>query len=451
MTIDDHPIHQATRPTARRTRIRTITRVLLTSMAVGAASALALTLVVFPGATEAVIAGSLLLSGGLGWAALEFMSRRRSDEPQPWARVPAVAMSASGVALIVLAPQHGTLAVLTWVWPLPMVALVAWMVVKSRRAMSRRPRRLLLPVFAGLGLIAIGAGVHGITAAGVTSAPGEVHSVGDHRLHIDCRGSGSPTVVLFNGMGEFSGSWARVVDRVAPSTRVCAYDRVGQGWSDDVDGPQDAIEAAADLRALLAAAGEVGPFVLAGHSVGGPYSLVFAEQYPEDVAGVVLLDSTSPRQFTEIEAYGFQYGVMRRATAVMPVLTRIGLIPAATPVTRTPDSDPQGGDAMASTVRLQRNARDELAILPTVLEQAQGLSTLGDRPLEVVTATGSLGMKGWAEAQSRLARLSSTTSHREVESSHSGLVYDARGADASVAAIATVVSAVRSASHAAAS
>ena len=118
--------------------------------------------------------------------------------------------------------------------------------------------------------------------------------MGDHDLHLDCRGQGQPTVVLVSGLGEFSASWARIVDGVAPTTRVCAYDRAGQGWSDDVDHPQDGMAAAEDLHALLAAAGETGPFVLVGHSIGGPYAMTYADQYADEVAGMVLLDSTSP-------------------------------------------------------------------------------------------------------------------------------------------------------------
>ena len=114
-------------------------------------------------------------------------------------------------------------------------------------------------------------------------------------------------MVLFNGLGEFSASWARVVDQVGDDTRVCAYDRAGQGWSEDVDEPQDGVTAAADLHALLDAAGEHGPYVLVGHSIGGTYALTYAAQYPEQVAGMVLLDSSSPRQFTAMPDYPFQY------------------------------------------------------------------------------------------------------------------------------------------------
>ena len=75
--------------------------------------------------------------------------------------------------------------------------------------------------------------------------------MGGHRLYLDCRGHGGPTVVLFNGLGEVTASWARIVPQVDATTRVCAYDRAGQGWSGDVDGAQDGVTAANDLHRLL--------------------------------------------------------------------------------------------------------------------------------------------------------------------------------------------------------
>ena len=131
--------------------------------------------------------------------------------------------------------------------------------------------------------------------------------------------------MLFNGLGEISASWARIAGPVAETTRVCAYDRAGQGWSEDAEHPQDGVAAAKDLHTLLAAAGETGPFVLVGHSTGGTYAMTYAARYPEQVAGMVLLDSSSPEQLTRIPAYAGQYAVMRRGLALLPTLARLGL------------------------------------------------------------------------------------------------------------------------------
>src|SRR5690606_7553866 len=122
---------------------------------------------------------------------------------------------------------------------------------------------LLYPVIAGVALGAIGAASETVTRARAQHAhpaPGVLYDVGGRRLHIDCTGTGSPTVVLQNGLGEMSASWSRITSQVSRTTRVCAYDRAGQGWSDDDAAPQDGIAIAADLHVLLERAGEAGPY-----------------------------------------------------------------------------------------------------------------------------------------------------------------------------------------------
>ena len=428
-----------------RSATRSATRVVLGSLLVGAVSALGLTMVVFPGATESVVTGSLLFGFGVGWGTLAFASARKSRRAQRWARVPAIAMSATGVALVAFSPDDSSLSVLNWVWPPLMLALAAWMFVQTRRDLPRGARWLLTPVFVVLALASVGAGVQDITSGRVVQdypAPGRTFAVGNHRLHIDCRGTGGPTVVLFNGMGELSASWARITNRVSDTTRVCAYDRAGQGWSDDVDERQDGVTAAADLHSLLTAAGEQGPYVLVGHSIGGPYALTYAAQYPGDVAGMVLLDSSSPRQFAEMPAYPLQYALMQRGLSLLPTLARIGLGPATTAASHVPGSDGALVDAMSSTVRAKRNGRDELSMLPVIFEQSQALTTLGDRPLMVLTASENQSTKGWPAAQTNLAALSGDSVHRTVRSSHAGMVEDPNGSDASAAAIEAVARSV---------
>ena len=201
---------------------------------------------------------------------------------------------------------------------------------------------------------------------------------------------------------------------MAETTRVCAYDRAGQGWSDEADHPQDGIEAAQDLHTLLAAAGETGPYVLAGHSTGGTYALNFAARYPEQVAGMVLLDSSSPEQLTRIPAYAGQYAVMRRGFALLPTLNRLGL-GRAFPAPSLPAPAADQVEALTSTPQAARNGRDEISVVLDVFAQAQALTTLGDRPLAVLTASENLTDPGWADAQDQLAALSTNHVHRTVE------------------------------------
>lgn len=119
--------------------------------------------------------------------------------------------------------------------------------------------------------------------------------------------------------------WSRITPAVGRTTRVCAYDRAGQGWSDDAPHPQDGIEIAADLHTLLGRAGESGPYVLVGHSTGGTYAMTYAAQYPADVAGMVLLDSARPDQFTVLPDYAGFYSTWRRVSALLPSLGRLGV------------------------------------------------------------------------------------------------------------------------------
>jgi pimeloyl-ACP methyl ester carboxylesterase len=270
--------------------------------------------------------------------------------------------------------------------------------------------------------------------------------VGGHRLHLDCRGQGSPTVVLDNGLGEVSASWARIVGQVDTTTRVCAYDRAGQGWSDDTSSAQDGVTAARDLHTLLDLAGEHGPYVLVGHSIGGTYALTYAARYPREVAGLVLLDSSSPEQLSAIPSYAGQYAIVHRVQALTPTLDRLGLgsVLAAVTSSHLPAAAADEVRAVTASPQGGRSASAEWQVLPTLFAQAQALTTFGDRPLAVLTASESAqGTEGWTAAQNRLAALSTRSVKRVVDSSHVGLLEDQRGAAASVAAIDHVVAALR--------
>jgi len=124
---------------------------------------------------------------------------------------------------------------------------------------------------------------------------GAIHGtfdVGGHELFLDCAGTGAPTVVLLHGVGGSAADWT--VTRGALATRTCAYDRRNVGLSDQVPGRSASPEAVEDLHRLLEVAGVEPPYVLAGHSFGGILSLLYAGTYPEEVAGIVLVDATMP-------------------------------------------------------------------------------------------------------------------------------------------------------------
>jgi pimeloyl-ACP methyl ester carboxylesterase len=132
-------------------------------------------------------------------------------------------------------------------------------------------------------------------------ANGSLVDIGGRSLYLDCRGqrlgggSGvtSPTVVLISGMGSGAGTWSPVLDDLAASTRTCAYDRAGLGGS-DARGVHTLADAVDDLRTLLEAAGEHGPFVVVGHSLGGDHARLFGSVHRDEVVGVLLVDPFDP-------------------------------------------------------------------------------------------------------------------------------------------------------------
>src|SRR5918995_3116652 len=134
------------------------------------------------------------------------------------------------------------------------------------------------------------------TEAPATPGPsGNRVDIGDGTLSVSCAGTGSPTVVLEAGGGNAADTWASVQPEVARFTRVCSYDRAGLGQSDPApSGVRTVQDSVDDLHALLAAADISGPIVLAGHSFGGFIVRLYASQYPDDVAGVVLVDGMPP-------------------------------------------------------------------------------------------------------------------------------------------------------------
>lgn len=139
---------------------------------------------------------------------------------------------------------------------------------------------------------------------------GQLAEVADgRRIQMDCRGSGSPTVVFQSG-GDMIGSlgWTPVLEKAQSVSRVCAYSRAGMMWSDPASGKFQPEEVARDLRAALQAAGEKPPYVLVAHSRGGLYNMIYAGMFPDDIAGLVFADSSHPDQDAEFRKAGVAVG-----------------------------------------------------------------------------------------------------------------------------------------------
>jgi pimeloyl-ACP methyl ester carboxylesterase len=135
-------------------------------------------------------------------------------------------------------------------------------------------------------------------------APGAFYQVNGHKMHLYCTGTGSPTIVLEAGWGVSTPvlGWGDFQPDLAKITRVCSYDRAGLGWSEPQPGPGDADHIAANLHELLGQAGITGPIVLLSHSMGGVDVRDYATHYPANVAGLILLDSSTPYQAQRIAA-----------------------------------------------------------------------------------------------------------------------------------------------------
>ena len=173
-----------------------------------------------------------------------------------------------------------------------------------RRAALWLVSLLLIPA----GLLALGAAYQSAAAANARRTlppPGQLVDLGGYRLHLNCTGRAAPgqsTVILEGGLGASALVWTLVQPGLAAHTRVCSYDRAGMGWSDASPQARTAAPLMAELHALLAQAGEAPPYVLVGHAYGGVLGRVFAARYPDEVAGLVLVDARHEDFFERMPA-----------------------------------------------------------------------------------------------------------------------------------------------------
>jgi len=420
------------------------------SLFIGFVVGLLLVAAPFIPAEESNVTGALLCGFALGWAMLAVLSARFSDQPQPWAVAPALFMGLGG--LLLLSFGSSVQGVLSWIWPPALVVLVVWMIIRSRQQLKSGSRWLLYPVFAVLLLASVG-GVYETVSGSLDASPypmpGELIDVGGHRLHLSCTGTGSPTVVFEPGAGLMSSALGWVAPAVAADTQVCVYDRAGRGWSDPADSPQDATQIATDLHTLLDRGQVPGPYVLAGHSFGGLYVLTFAALYPDDVGGMVLVDSTAPASepTAEQNSPGAEdsYNLMGRVAALVSASARVGVgrLIAQADYGSLPAQARDEIRASAATASNMRSTIDEYVQANASSIHAATLVDFADKPLVVLTAViGSDAAR--LVSQDHLATLSSNSDHRVIDgASHAGLLLDEQGAAATTQAILDVVSSIR--------
>lgn len=326
--------------------------------------------------------------------------------------------------------------------------------IGTKRTSRRRGRGCLLWLGAGLatllGLMLVGYVYEPMAEAADARAyppPGQMVDVGGYRLHINCTGDGSPTVMIVAGLGDWSTTWGGVVQPgVAKTTRVCTYDRAGLGWSEAVPLPQDAAQFAEELHTLLQNANVPGPYVMVGHSLGGFVVRVFVHEYASEVAGVVLVDSMSPRQFTqsqiqvqpqtEIHSRPFSFQALLARFGVARLLVKLpGIAPGM------PPNEEAYYPLYIRPQSLQATA-NEFRGLPASAAQAAAVKSFGDLPLIVLIAKLN-DIPGWPEWQTELLRLSSNS--QQLFAENSGHNIQADEPEAAVAAILQMVQQVREA------
>jgi pimeloyl-ACP methyl ester carboxylesterase len=258
-------------------------------------------------------------------------------------------------------------------------------------------------------------------------APGKIVDVDGYRMHIHCTGSGSPALILEAGGQSDSVIWAGVQPELAKTTTVCSYDRAGFGWSDTRPGPRDADHIAAELHSLLLKTGISGPIVLMGHSVGGMFVRDYATHYPDNIAGLVFLDSSTPFQERN--------PAMGKVTAPPPAwvfnLALVAGVPrllGMCPVAQGSELRKEQGEDIC---RLRQTAFDELIDFDQSSEQTLHSGPYGTLPILVISRDLSRQLPGnppskeeqgrrnaWNQMQENLKKLS-TRSRRIIAATSS--------------------------------
>jgi pimeloyl-ACP methyl ester carboxylesterase len=239
--------------------------------------------------------------------------------------------------------------------------------------------------------------------------PGVLVDVGGFRLHLDCIGSGSPTVVLDAGLGVPSLTWTAVQKRTAKTTRVCWYDRAGYAWSDSAPTARTSDNIVTELHTLLVNAGETPPFVLVGHSFGGYNVRLFAHRYPDEVAGLVLVDSSHEEQWSRLPPAVIAASGSASLLDVLKVVANFGvgrMFPSltgadelATPSMRA--EAPEVLDALRALALSPRSlaiTADEMRSLQDSAVQVRDSRAFGDLPLIVLSAGQFAQIPGVAQA-----------------------------------------------------
>jgi pimeloyl-ACP methyl ester carboxylesterase len=267
---------------------------------------------------------------------------------------------------------------------------------------------------------------------------GELVDIGGFRLHLNCVGQGTPTVVMDAGGGAPSIAWGLVPSEIAKFTRVCTYDRAGFGWSDpNLRTPRSSQQSVDELHLLLTKAGINPPYILVGHSLGGVNMRLYANQYPEDAIGLVLVDSSHENQMTpeiwrKTKMVSWLYQVLRVVSqvGVLRLIGEMNLLPILEGIKQEIQKYPLEVQALFDAFKsfcyrpdYWATASSELANIKKSFEEVRSVTSLGALPL-IVLSQGSKNSKmsderfqQWASLQLELTKLSSNSQRIIAENS----------------------------------
>ena len=259
--------------------------------------------------------------------------------------------------------------------------------------------------------------------AQVSGVPGRLVDIGGFRLHIYCTGEGAPAIIFDSGVGGFSLEWSRIQKALASRTRVCSYDRAGYGWSDLGPLPRTSERITRELHTLLLKAGVAGPYIIAGHSFGGYNAQLFARNYPDETAGLVLIDSSHPEQIERLP--GPKPGAARRARPGPNSYVVSWFFPHP----NFPDENALMAQRIMQGWQHKMTWREEMTVFSVSARQVQASRPMPKVPLVVLTrgrslrpghSSGDETEKIWMQLQDELSQLGANPVHLIAE--HSGHV-----------------------------
>jgi len=284
-------------------------------------------------------------------------------------------------------------------------------------------------------------------------APGKLVDVGGFNLHINSSGekSNKPTLVIESGAGASAASYHWLDKKLNNTMRVVRYDRAGLGYSDESNTPRDPKTVVQELHSLLEKSGERPPYIMAGHSLGGLHIRVFTQLYPDEVVGMIFLDSSHPDQLKRMKMPAFDS--MTPILQIYSVLADMGIVSAIDalfgPIMTGEGLPTDVNDEMADILKNGKHFRGqikEMEFLGSAFQQSKTIRNFGSTPIRVFTAAGEIpemnkvimrkmGMNPdtfqpkWFKMQKEIAEISTNGKQINIDGNHFSIFTKEANAD----------------------